>query len=426
MTRAETLAFALIAPAVMAVYVSAGAAPGSRFGPYLFAHGLLLVSSGLLCALGTTEQPTPALTRSAVRRVLALGLVLRVALIPVAPFTTTDVQRYLWDGAVLLSGHDPYALVPLDPQLRSLRAFVALPADHLDVATCYPPLALALFAAAAVFGARALLVWKILCALASALTAAVLARACVDHGRARFVPLAVLGPIAVLETGVGAHLEGFVALTVALMIDASLRARWDRAAFAAGTLAALKLLPGVLALPVLFAAPRPLRFALLATLPLTATFGVAEALGLTAPGSLPMVAENWSFGSPVWAALYARFPTDDALIRPGMAVAGLLAVLWVSLRRRHLAADTAAAAGWNLAASPVLYPWYGASLAALAPLAPRWWSLALLAALPTSYEVLDGYQEHHRWSPSAWPMALLAVATLAGLAADLLARRRAR
>lgn len=421
MTRAERAYLTLAAVAVVAVYLAQRAPPGARFAPYLLGHAALLVASLVACR-AVARDVTPA---RALRRALWAGVAVRVALIPVAPFTTTDVGRYLWDGAVLLSGNDPYALTPDDPSLIAVRAVVPLPADHRDVATCYPPLALALFALAARAGAHALLAWKLLCALASTLAAVIVARESERVGRGE-APLALLGPIAVLEAGVGAHLESFVALAAVVMVTAARRDRWDRAALAAGTLIALKLAPGVLALPALLRAPRPVRFAAIASVPFSVTFGAAELARLSAPGSLPNFARHWSFGSPVWAALYARFPWSDDVIRPAMALLGLLAITLIALRRKDIARDTAAAAGVSLAASPVLYPWYGASLAALLPLAPSRWALLSLAALPTSYEVIDGFQRAHRWAPARWPMTLLAAAALAGLALDARARRRAR
>lgn len=411
MTRAERIAHGLTAVAVGVVFLAARAPPGHRAMPYLAAHALLLGASAAACG-AVRRDPT------ALRRVLWTGLAARGALIPVAPFTTTDVGRYLWDGAVLLAGEDPYALTPLASALNPLRGSVPLPVDHLDVATCYPPLALALFALAALAGAKAMTAWKVLCAVASGLTAVMITRLAASRGAAALAPLAVLGPIAILEAGVGAHLEAFVALAAAWMLDAALRARWDRAALAGGVIVALKLVPGVIVLPALIGSPRPLRFALVATLPFSVTFGLAEVAGLTAPGSLPTVATHWSFGSPVWTALYALFPTRDDLIRPALALVGMLCVLAVALRRRGVARDTLAAAGVSLAASPVIYPWYGATLAALLPLAPQRWAIAALALLPSTYEVLDGYQALHQWAPARWPLVLITAGTLLAMRFD--------
>jgi hypothetical protein len=98
-------------------------------------------------------------------------------------------------------------------------------------------------------------------------------------------------------------------------------------------------------------------------------------------------------------------------------------VVAISLRR-----DPARAARDALSAqvvvSPVAYPWYGSGLAAVSALAPSWWALAVTAALPFSYEVLDGYQATGAWAPAWWPVALNAAAIVGGGAAELAAALR--
>lgn len=422
MTRSEKLTLALTLAALVAARIAASSPPGARVAPYLISHSVMLLASIAGC-LAVSRSAAPAAT---LRRVLLLGVGLRLALLPLQPFTTTDVARYLWDGTVARAGFDPYALTPLAPELDGLRARATLPSDHLEVTTCYPPLALSLFAIAASFGSFAFMAWKALCAAASIATAVLIARTSALHHREALAPLAILGPVAVLEAMVGAHLDTFVALAALLMLDAAMRSKWDRAALAAGVVFALKIVPGVIALPVLLRAPRRIRFALLATLPFSISFGVAEALGLTPPGSLPAVAENWSFGSPVWTALYARFPLNDELIRPLLALGGIASIVLISLRRRAIEANTVGAMGLGLAVSPVIYPWYGMSLAVTAPLSPRGWAALALAVLPCSYEVLDAYQSRGRWAPARWPMTLLVVAVVIGWTIDMWRLRRAR
>lgn len=425
MTRAERAALAAVSLGVAAVALVAWAssrAPGARVAPYLLGHALLALSALAACA-SVSQSASPL---RALRGVLWFAVAARLALIPVAPFTTTDVARYLWDGAVARAGFDPYALSPDAPALAALRASFPMPVDHHDVATCYPPLALALFALAASFGARALLAWKLLCASASALTARLIADACAEDRRPERAPLALLGPVVVLEAVVGAHLDAFVALAAVGMVLAARRGRWNLAALCAGGVIALKLVPGVIALPVLARAPRRLWFAALALAPFALSSAAAEALGMTPPGSLPLMAQSWSFGSPVWTALYARFPFDDALIRAGLGAAGLLAIALIALLRKDIARATRDAAGAFLAVSPVIYPWYGTTLASLTGLAPSAWAALALLAMPLSYEVLDAFQARGVWAPARWPMDALSAAFLAGLALDAWRRRRAR
>ncbi|MFO0624294.1 MAG: hypothetical protein U0325_01655 [Polyangiales bacterium] len=87
MTRTEGAAHALAVVALVAVHLAAGSAPGHRALPYLLAHAMLFAAS-LLAGRAMRDDNAGVAT---LRRVLAVGVAVRVALIPVAPFTTTDV-----------------------------------------------------------------------------------------------------------------------------------------------------------------------------------------------------------------------------------------------------------------------------------------------------------------------------------------------
>jgi hypothetical protein len=340
-------------------------------------------------------------------------------LVPVASFTTTDVARYLWDGAVALGGWDPYALPPDSVPLLGLRERFPFPRDHREVATCYPPLAVGLFALAAGTGRHlAFFAWKALVALAGSFSVGLARDALRGSSREADVLLLALSPVLVLEGGVGGHLDAFSSLAVVAALWGAERGRWNLAALAAGAAGAVKLLPGLVVLPLLFRAPRKVWFGALALAPWACTMGLAQLLGMTPPGSLPQVAQHWSFAAPLWTALYARFPEDDERTRLALAAAGLLGIAVVSLRR-NLGKAVRDALGVGLVVSPVLYPWYGMPLAGAVVFAPSAWALGALAALPLSYEVLDGYQARGVWTPHRWPMHTITVVFFAGLALDL-------
>ncbi len=409
--------------AATSVYVTASLPPGRRFVPYLAAHAVM--TAAMFALWLRARALTPEEASREVRASVMVGVVARVALVFAPSFTTTDVGRYLWDGAVALDGHDPYALAPMADALAGLRERFPLPFDHHDVATCYPPLALALFTLCAAAGsAHAFVAWKALTALASSLTAVALWRHLGDTERRADVTLAALSPLLVLESGVGAHLDTLTTLAVAVALIAAERGRWNVAALAVGCAGALKLTPGLVVLPLVARAPRKVWFLALSAAPLAWSMAAAEALGMTAPGSLPVVAVHWSFASPVWSALYHFFPYDDDVTRPALALAGLCLIVAASLRRGAVARNARDATGAWMAVSPVLYPWYGAPLAALTALAPSAWSLAVVSALPCSYEVLDAWHSAGRWTPSQWPMLVVAVAFGAGVAWDVRARGR--
>lgn len=388
--------------------------PGERIPPYLALHLALTVSALALTRL--VRSPAD------VRALVAAAVLTRLVNLRTPAFTTTDPARYLWDGAVALSGLDPYALPPLASELASLRARFPSPTDHLDVATCYPPLAVALFALAASAGpSLAMLAWKSLLALASSLTGAPALR------RASPVTLVLLlaTPALLLESMVGAHLDAFVALALASALALTSRLRWNAAALCLGAAIALKYFPAWALLPFALRAPRKALFAALSLSPLALSFAVAQALGHTPPGSLPNFASNWSFAAPLWSALYARFPTSDDVLRPALVLSGLLVTAALSLRRGPLARNVRDALLVQLIVSPVAYPWYGMPLAVACAFAPSASALAVLTALPFSYEVVDRYQSAGLWEPARWPLLLTTAAFALGLGVDgWLARRR--
>lgn len=408
---------ALMLAATLSVYAVAARDPGHRAMPYLAVHALMFAL--MLAAWRAVKTDRDALFA------VIIGIDCRALLVAAPTFTTTDVTRYLWDGAVALSSHDPYALAPDSAALATLHA--TRPLDHLDVATCYPPAALGLFTLAALTGPLlAWYAWKLLVFVASSLTALLAWKHLRNTANARDVVLAAWSPVLILEAGVGAHLDTFTALSVIAGVTLVAQKRERAAALALGCGVAIKLLPAVALIALAGSVRRPVRFFTLATVPLIVSLFVAECAHMTAPGSLPYVAENWSFGAPLWTLLYSLFPTDDGWIRAGLALSLLVAVLLISIRRDPVRAARDALSA-QLVASPVAYPWYGSGLAAMNALRPSWWGLAVLAVLPFGYEVLDAYQSVGRWNPAWWPVALNAAAIVGGLGAEVVALfRRAR
>ena len=76
--------------------------------------GLHLLMSGLMFFVWRHHTLTP-------RQVLYLAITLCLILFPLSALTSNDAQRYLWDGAVFLSGFDPYITAPDNPIVSDLR-----------------------------------------------------------------------------------------------------------------------------------------------------------------------------------------------------------------------------------------------------------------------------------------------------------------
>jgi hypothetical protein len=414
----------IIAVASSLAYAVARAPLGTRAPAYIALHtGLALAQLALARALLDSNTDTRIQ-----QRLLAASVFARVALVAVDPFTTTDVGRYLWDGAAALSGHDPYAHAPNAPALAALRERWPLPADHHDVVGCYPPLAELLFALCALGGpSLSLWLWKLSLAVVSALSARSLARACETPAQWAAATLWLLHPLVLFEGGVGAHLDVLTGAALIWALLAIERDRWGRAGLWLGVAVSLKLTPLIVCVALWPRARSRWRFLLACALLPLLTIALPWALGLALPGSLPLVATHWNFGAPLWTALYTRWPTSDAVIRPALSALGALWVLaqWLRPRASHSAIARDALLGYAVT-NPTLYPWYVLPSLACAARAPSAFAWGLATVTPFTYEVIDRYALRREWTPARWPLWLTAIVPVALALAAWAHRRRQR
>lgn len=374
----------------------------------------------LLCMLGAWRASLDDPLRCR-HGTLAAGLLARLLLLALPAFTSHDIDRYLWDGAVALAGFDPYRTAPDAAALQSLRALWPTPPEHAGYPTLYPPGALALYALSASAGPQwGPWLWKLLACGAGIATLLLARDLLARRGALQHLPLVALSPLLLLETGVGAHADAFSALAVVAALWAFETRRLALCGAALGLGALVKLLPALAWLPLalLLLTRRRLRDAVALSLGLALTlalgYGLALALGLQPVGSLGLFFERWRFGSPLFAAAEWLLPPRTAGIM--MLALGMALLAAAALRSRS---DLLAGLQWALAApllvSPVVFPWYLCALAPLAALRPRAWLLVWLAVVPLSYEVVDGFAGAGVWLPAAWPLWALAAAGCAGL-----------
>lgn len=379
---------------------------------YLLLHAAMTAT--MLIAWQHTDGGAPTL-----RWLLVTGLAARLLLLPVPPFTTHDVDRYLWDGAVAAAGLDPYRVAPDHAAVTALRDLWPTPPEHAAYVTLYPPGALALFALAASGGPEwAPWLWKLLVTMAS-LATLMLGRTLLEaRAVQRHLALLALSPLLLLEAGVGGHIDSFATLALVAALLAAASARWRWTGFAIGVAALIKLLPALALLPLaVFARRRALDLLFAAALTGAAAYGAAFALGLLPLGSLPLFFERWRGGAPLFAATTAVLPPAAAL-----AVLALTAVAMLAQAFRLAWRRSPASLPWALATplviSPVLFPWYWMPLVPLVALAPSWTLLAAVSLAPASHEVLDAMNRGDGWRPAAWPLWVLGIGVLLGAIAD--------
>jgi len=402
-----------------------GAFLGALFTGDLRVAAVLLALSGLgwivCCRAGRAEPPSgPWLW--------VVALALRLAAFGLAPEFSDDIQRYAWEGEVVLDGKSPYGFAPDAPELAPLRQRLpelAARVGHPDVPAVYPPLAqlCASVTAALVHlcGARAgpanIAILRVLYLLADLGVLLVLVRAA-NSGRLPAHAAMVWGwcPLVCLEFAGSGHLDslGILFLLLALLAASTLPAR---AALWSALGAATKLLP-LAVLPWIGRATGPgrrlgwlglaLLLLLLSYIPFAFLQGGARGFGL----GLHEYGERWEGASLVYRFVEPFVRDHFGQGAPPEASRHLARVLiglaWLALaglavwRRPDAWSGAGAILGAWLVLSPVLHPWY---VLWILPFVAREASLAwswLVASAALFYWPLAGWHARKEWIEPAW------------------------
>jgi hypothetical protein len=212
-------AFAAASAALVLLCLLTGLLLSSRETPQLVvAAHLALFLAGVLVWLTALQWGAPRLGLL----ILAVAVTARLALLPFPP--SDDVNRYLWEGRLVLAGDSPYAQTA-DEAPASWRDEVWAGMNNRHVLTAYPPLAQLVFAAAVAVDDDA---WplKPLFVLAELGALVVLA----GELRRRSLPaanlaLAAFSPVLLLGTAGEGHFDAVFVLAVLLAVRARSRDR---------------------------------------------------------------------------------------------------------------------------------------------------------------------------------------------------------
>lgn len=356
-----------------------------------------------------------------------VAVIVRILLLYVDPYTSNDIGRYLFDGYIAVSGSDPYRISQDAMEFNEARVAWAPPQEHLQYVTLYPPLALALFSTAASAGVEyAVLVWKLMLVGAGLLSLLLVVLILKKAKKLQHLSLFALSPILIFESGIGAHLDVFSMLAVCGVIYAIQRKLlvWAAVFIGLGTL--VKLLPLVLAGPIVLSL-RNFRKACVFSTVVVATvmlgYGIAYAMGFHPVGSIGNFFEKFRFASPYFYFMEAYLPLNFvAVITAVLLVLGFLLLAGFNWKTSRRVLDGAnlislqAALCLPLLLSPVTYPWYLAPLIPLLVLSPHPFILIWLAVIPLTYEVLGAFVCCNEWAPAVWPILMLAIGMVASAA----------
>ena len=434
------LAVALVALAGLSWSFPYGAPiEATPWASYL-AIGALAGAGFLWMASGLDRQDRG---RSVLLAVFVVGLGLRLAMMVSNPVFEDDWYRYLWDGAALANGVDPYAHPPVaaaaqdvfgaprpaaeDAGLAQLQHLAAThPQMHERVnypylSTIYPPVAQGAFGAASVVSPFSLTAWRGVLLLMDIAAFAILVQVLRHIGR----PLAWgalywLNPLVITQIFGAGHMDGLLAPFLLATLWMALTARPAIAGFMLAMAVGVKLWP-VLLFPALVMQFRRDRAGLLR---MTGVFAILVAI-LLAPQALRALQPADSLGaySTSWQTHTFLFPilqdfvlgwseARDLLAR--MLVAGIVAGVAIATAlkfsgtsRDRLADAWIVVIGTLIFLSPTGYPWYAAWFAPLLALAPNRGLLLLCATAPLYYLRFVLGDEHWLYLWVIVPLAFL-------------------
>jgi alpha-1,6-mannosyltransferase len=366
------------------------------------------------------------------RRRLALtvlvGLALRVLMLWSTPALEDDYYRYLWDGGVTASGHNPYRHAPSDagedgvaPEaintLAKAAGAVHSRINHADLRTIYPPVAAAFFTLAYWAEPWSLLAWRLVC-LGGELATLGLLLALLRAVKRSPLWVAVYwwNPLVIKELINSAHMEAILMpfVLAALLLAVRQRPLWATAALAMA--AGAKLWPVILAPLVwrqLAGAPRRLAAAVSILGLACVAWSMPPLLaGLGDDSGFVAYATHWKTASAIMpnlermiGLLLSPFQADAQTIsRTARALVGIVlaaVVVWLARKPITSPQDLLERALLTIAAlyllSPSQFPWYLIWLQPLLCVRPeRGWLLAT-ALVPLYYVSFHFYATDRAW-----------------------------
>ncbi len=393
-----------------------------RLGGWGHLAMFLAAAGGIALSQHLSEKITP---RDAVIAILATAALMRLAMLFVEPYLSTDIYRYIWDGRVQAAGINPYRYLPSAPEVAFLRDAVIYPnINRADYApTIYPPVAEAIFLAITRFGESVVVMKLGLVAFETGLVAALLA--ILHHLRMPLTRVAVYAwhPLVIWEVAGNGHVDAVMAALTVVGVLLYLKARTLQAG-ALLTLAALVKPTALLALPVLW---RPWNWRLPAVVVVTAIFAYLPYLsvGRSVFGFLSGYVEEEGFTSgrgfnALWLLERVAGPLPGATTLYVVTAAIVLcgAALAVGFRRDRTARMSIACLSWLLVTFLVLasphYPWYFLALVPVLALhgSAAGWVLSIGCV------AIYGSVEGTGWPDYDIRIALFTAATLAAVTYD--------
>lgn len=374
----------------------------------------LLMGAAVIWLAAMAVQGRVPPTRAAVGYMFAVGLLMRLALLPSTPILEDDYHRYLWDGLVTARGSNPYTHAPAD----AWTAFAPLAPDaaetlrrvnHPEYRSIYPPVAQGAFAVAHVIRPFSLTAWRAVVIVFELVTVLLLVVMLRELRRsAVWAAVYWWNPLIVKEMCNSAHMDAVVGPFVMAALLLMAKRRPIAAATALGVGIGAKLWPIVLAPLIVHVARGNRRTQIVAAATMLGTLVAAlwpmAAGGFGDSSSLAAYAKSWQNNDAAFALLIACcvWLLGAVGLSAGIgfyAARGVAAMVvgaisvWAGRCAAIDAREVVRRASVVVAAlcllSPTQFPWYYAWLVPFLALRPRWSLMLYTAMLPLYYVSYD-------------------------------------
>jgi len=360
------------------------------------------------------------LSRDWVLALISVGFVMRLVSFFSNPILEDDFYRYLWDGGVTASGHNPYQYIPDDVfyfhepmavpselvTLADESGNVAVRVNHSDLGTIYPPVAQGAFATAYLISPWNTMAWRAVLFFCDVTVVFLLFRLLMNAGLSpQYLGIYLLNPLVIKETYNSLHMD---LLVIPFLLFAILRITSNghvRAGFAVAAAIGCKLWPLIL-VPTLYR-HRPPSFKKLVMVtvcsaivlilwawPMLAAVQSGSSSGFFAYG------DRWEMNDALFMVfdwiiqtvsgpLGASKNNTDWMVRVTIALLLIAWTLWHCRTESKTIPDLAnrwvLIIGALFLLSPTQFPWYFIWVLPFLTLAPRYSFLVLTAMLPMYY-----------------------------------------
>ena len=370
------------------------------------------VAAGFVFLLLLRVIPAINQSKSMVLLMILVGLGLRLSLFGTTPIMEVDYYRYLWDGAVLGEGFNPYLLSPnmvmteVQTELSSLASAAGVVFDRINyphLRTIYPPVTQGLFAISYWIEAWNLDTWRVLLLISEIISLTLLVVLLRSLNRSSlWAALYWWNPLITKEVFNSGHMDAFLVPLILAAIWLIIHKRPMLSALMLTLAAGIKLWPLLLlpfSLRPLLTDPKRLLVTLFCVTTLSMLvigpllfFGLGENSGLSA------YSQSWQTNSGLFQLILviAQLPsmlisTIDGNMLARIMIVLLLGGLTLYLNRAQLTDNERLVQSicWVVAAlfllSPTQYPWYTIWLTPLVCLSPQRGLVLLTVLMPFYY-----------------------------------------